>query len=41
MRLFYDDQYREVHIKVFNTGKLEIPGIKDSEFFELIIKRAK
>ena len=22
------DEYREVHVKVFNTGKLEIPGIK-------------
>jgi TATA-box binding protein (TBP) (component of TFIID and TFIIIB) len=38
MRLFYDNQYREVHIKVFNTGKLEIPGIKDSDLFKLVIK---
>ena len=29
MRLKIDNEYKEVHIKVFNTGKLEIPGIQD------------
>ena len=38
MRLYYENEYREVHIKVFNTGKLEIPGIKDSVFFKLVIQ---
>lgn len=31
---FYDDEintYREAHIKVFNTGKLELPGIKSKK----------
>ena len=28
LRILGDDEYREVHVKVFNTGKLEIPGIK-------------
>jgi hypothetical protein len=27
MRFLYDGEYREIHVKVFNTGKLEIPGI--------------
>ena len=27
MRFKYDGSFREIHIKVFNTGKLEIPGI--------------
>ena len=27
MRFKYDGLFREIHIKVFNTGKLEIPGI--------------
>lgn len=31
MRVRYDDEYHEIHVKVFNTGKLEIPGIKDNE----------
>jgi hypothetical protein len=30
LRVFYEDKYNEVHVKVFNTGKLEIPGIKKS-----------
>lgn len=29
MRLKIDEEYKEVHIKVFNTGKLEIPGIQN------------
>ena len=28
-RVFHNDEYKEVHVKVFNTGKLEIPGIRD------------
>jgi hypothetical protein len=30
LRLLHNDIYKEVHVKVFNTGKLEIPGIQDS-----------
>ena len=30
LRLFHNDSYKEIHVKVFNTGKLEIPGIQDS-----------
>ena len=29
LRVFLDPVYKEIHVKVFNTGKLEIPGIKD------------
>ena len=32
IRLRYNDVFKEVHIKVFNTGKLEIPGIQDDAF---------
>lgn len=28
MRLKVDENFKEVHVKVFNTGKLEIPGIR-------------
>ena len=30
MRVLYKDVFHEIHVKVFNTGKLEIPGIKDN-----------
>merc|ERR1712196_308571 len=28
LRIKYNDIFREIHVKVFNTGKLEIPGIQ-------------
>jgi hypothetical protein len=28
LRVLYEEIFREIHIKVFNTGKLEIPGIQ-------------
>jgi len=31
LRIKLDDEFKEIHIKVFNTGKLEIPGIRDDE----------
>jgi hypothetical protein len=27
IRTLYEGQFREVHVKIFNTGKMEIPGI--------------
>ena len=32
LRLKYKDGFKEVNIKVFNTGKLEIPGIQEETF---------
>jgi TATA-box binding protein (TBP) (component of TFIID and TFIIIB) len=29
IRLMFEGEFKEVHVKVFNTGKLEIPGIKN------------
>jgi hypothetical protein len=29
LRLLYGETFKEIHVKVFNTGKLEIPGIQD------------
>lgn len=31
VRVFEEDKYKEVHVKVFNTGKLEIPGIREDK----------
>lgn len=33
IRILHKDIYKEVHVKVFNTGKLEIPGIQCETFF--------
>ena len=37
MRIMHNDIYREIHIKVFNTGKLEIPGIQTDELLENVL----
>ena len=31
-----DDIFREIHVKVFNTGKLEIPGILNNSYLEKV-----
>ena len=39
LRIFDDEhnKYREAHIKVFNTGKLELPGIKCDKYHMIIL----
>jgi hypothetical protein len=36
MRFEYLGDFKEIHVKVFNTGKLEIPGILNSQLFVII-----
>lgn len=31
VRINYKNEFKEIHVKVFNTGKLEIPGIQTDE----------
>ena len=37
VRLKENDEFKEYHVKVFNTGKLEIPGIQSDETFYSIL----
>jgi len=37
MRIKIHDVYKEFHVKVFNTGKLEIPGIQTDYIFEQVL----
>ena len=37
IRIKYNEEFREMHIKVFNTGKLEIPGIQDDKMLEHVL----
>lgn len=32
-----DNNYREIHVKVFNTGKLEIPGIQNNTLLDKVL----
>ena len=38
IRLKVAEEFKEFHIKVFNTGKLEIPGVQNDMIFELVLK---
>ena len=39
IRLFYENKFKEIHVKVFNTGKLEIPGIQRDDLLILTLDR--
>jgi hypothetical protein len=36
LRFKYEMNFREIHVKVFNTGKLEIPGILNSKLLDIV-----
>ena len=36
IRFFYEGHFREIHVKVFNTGKLEIPGVLNNTILDII-----
>jgi TATA-box binding protein (TBP) (component of TFIID and TFIIIB) len=38
LRIKFEDTFKEFHIKVFNTGKLEIPGVQSEAMFEKVLK---
>ena len=37
IRIKINNLFKEFHIKVFNTGKLEIPGVQNDEIFEIVL----
>jgi len=37
IRIKFNEVFREFHIKVFNTGKLEIPGVQSDVMFETVL----
>ena len=39
MRILYKGEYKEVHVKIFNTGKLEIPGIQYDELLTITLDK--
>ena len=36
LRFYYSGAFKEIHVKVFNTGKLEIPGILNMELLDIV-----
>tara|TARA_Y100000385_G_scaffold166154_1_gene172196 strand:+ start:200 stop:1267 length:1068 start_codon:yes stop_codon:yes gene_type:complete len=37
LRVMYKKLFKEIHVKIFNTGKLEIPGIQNDEILEIVL----
>jgi hypothetical protein len=38
-RMKINEIYKEFHVKVFNTGKLEIPGVQNETTFQLLLQQ--
>ena len=38
-RIKIEDIFKEIHIKIFNTGKLEIPGIKYDSLLDVVLNK--
>jgi TATA-box binding protein (TBP) (component of TFIID and TFIIIB) len=38
LRIKYKGEFKEIHVKVFNTGKLEIPGIQTDDVLDETLK---
>jgi hypothetical protein len=39
MRICVDKVFKEFHIKIFNTGKIEIPGVQNDKIYDIILSR--
>lgn len=39
LRVQHEDAFREIHVKVFNTGKLKIPGIQSDEVLNQTLRQ--
>jgi len=37
LRIMHNDEFKEMHVKVFNTGKMEIPGIQTEEMLSKLL----
>tara|TARA_B110000008_G_C16887210_1_gene531344 strand:+ start:142 stop:1212 length:1071 start_codon:yes stop_codon:yes gene_type:complete len=37
LRVKYNGVFKEIHVKMFNTGKLEIPGIQNDEILKIVL----
>ena len=38
-RILYNNNFKEIHVKVFNTGKLEIPGLQNDDMLKIVLEK--
>jgi TATA-box binding protein (TBP) (component of TFIID and TFIIIB) len=41
IRINMDNTFKEMHVKIFNTGKIEIPGIQSEVEFNIVLDKIK
>jgi len=41
LRIKKEDDFHEIHVKVFNTGKMEIPGIQNDKILNMVMDKVK
>lgn len=39
LRVKFNNTFKEAHVKVFNTGKIEIPGIQSDAFLKVVLEQ--
>ena len=39
LRIKFENKFKEIHVKIFNTGKLEIPGIQNDEVLDITLNK--
>jgi hypothetical protein len=39
IRINIEEKFREYHVKIFNTGKLEIPGVQSEDHFNIVLDK--
>jgi len=37
MRINVDDDFKDIHVKIFNTGNIKIPGVQSERMFDIVI----
>lgn len=38
-RILYNGRFKEMHVKIFNTGKLEIPGVPKDDLLDILLEK--
>ena len=38
-RVMYEGRFKEMHVKIFNTGKMEIPGVPKDDLLNLVLDK--
>lgn len=38
-RILYEGRFKEMHVKIFNTGKMEIPGVPKDDLLSLLLEK--